>query len=333
MPTTLELGLVGANRQGREHLVEARGVKIVAVCDEAAGVRETVAREDPRLRVYGTVEEMVDAGALDGLVVAVPHHVVPEIWSRLLSARLPLLKEKPLGRSLAEAHAFLAMAREAGVPVVTAIQRRKHPSYERLAELLASERVVAVAATLHLGFDPSELGSSWRAERPKAGGGALLDSGYHMVDLVQRLIGPLEFVHANLWTPRGLAGPDEIETEAAVVARAGNVWVRIESRVGGLPDPQRAGKHRKFERVEVETSRAHFAADRQTVWKDGKEIFTCPPQWRDAMVAQLEHFADMIRRAQFDEPIVWDQVAAMRLIEQAYDELGRYAHRLEGKSP
>lgn len=320
----VRLGLVGANRQGREHLVDAAGVDIVAACDVSETVRTALGHDHPELGCYTTVTEMLEKERLNGLVVAVPHHVVPEIWPELLAGRLPILKEKPLGRNLTEAFRLLADARAAGVPVVTAVQRRTHPSYEHLRAIVATERITNLAATLHLGFAPERASLGWRANRDMAGGGALLDSGYHMVDLAQSLVGPITVIHANLWTFDRPAGPDDLETDAIVTGRAGRTWVRLECRVGGRPDPSRLGGFVKFEHVAVDTDSVRYAADRRGVWKDEVMVFSCHSSWRDGMDAQLQRFAHMIRTKAFDADVVWDQVAAMRVIHEAYGDRGRF---------
>ncbi len=322
MREPLRLGLVGAGRQGREHLVAAEGVSIVAATDASPEVAAALLAAHPAVRVHPDVAAMVSAEALDGLVVAVPHHVVPLVWDDLLSTGLPMLKEKPLGRSLPEAHALLARAARAGVPVVTAVQRRQHPSYRALASQLAGRRIDGIAATLHLGFDPTRIPHGWRGERSLAGGGALLDSGYHMVDLVQMLVGAVEVVSATLWTPEGPAGPDDIDTDAVLHGRAGACWVRIESRVGGRQRPDGAGWQR-FEQVLVDTDAGRFRADRTGVWRDDVPVYTCDRGWGAGMADQLEAFAAMIRRGAFDAPVVWDQVAAMRVIEQSHASMQR----------
>ena len=332
----LRLGLVGANNQGREHLRGGRlseQVEIVAVCDVDEARRLEVRSDYPDVFVCGAVPDLRDAGPLDGVIVALPHHIVADAWPALVALGIPLLKEKPLGRSLPEAQELVSTARRAGVPVVTAIQRRFHPSYLHLADRLKSLKIHGVAATMHLGRDDRRAAPGWRSEREWAGGGALLDSGYHLVDLVIHLIGPVEFVYAVLWTPDGLAGPRHLETDAVVVGRADSTWVRIESRVGGLPDQGRPGAVRKFEQIEVECEGAVYRADRSGVWVGDDQVFSCPPQWDDGMKLQLDRFASMIRSGHFDEPVVWDQVAAMRLIDRAYDELDRYARAVREDAP
>lgn len=310
----LELGLIGCGKQGREHLVPVEGLAVVAAVDPDSDARGRFGQDSPEVRLYADLPSMVGAESLDALIVALPHHVVPRVWPAVLQAGLPVLKEKPLGRSLPEALDLLARAERAGVPVVTAVQRRSHPSYLYLHELLqrTGAEIHAVAATLHLGFDPTRSTGSWRDHRGQAGGGALLDSGYHLVDLVQLLVGALELVSATLWTPTGPAGPGEIESDALVQARAGQTWVRIESRVGG----------RKHERLVLDTSLGRLEADRTGVWRNGEQVFASDRGWSAGMVHQLERFAAMVRSGSFDTPVVWDQVAAMRLVQQSYDALG-----------
>lgn len=327
----VRLALIGASKQGREHLAgasEQSTFRFCAICDLDSETRAKTLSEYSGVltgaQAFASLQELADASlALDGLVVALPHHIVKMEWENLLAFGIPLLKEKPLGRNLFEARRFIESARGARVPLVTAVQRRTHPSYQELRRLLTAdpdEVVEQIVATLHLGFDPTKSSGTWRDDRTKAGGGALLDSGYHMVDLVQYLIGPVGLVHATLWDNGVPAGPNVIETDAILTGRAGNAWVRIESRVGG----------KKGESVEVETSKHRYFATREGVWCDGEQRVNSGKDWLVAMREQLEDFAGQIRSGSFDDPRVWEQLPAMRVIDSAYALMSHYGQTSGG---
>lgn len=89
------LGGVAANKQGREHLVEARGVRVVAACDVSPEVRAALQHDYPGFPCHSTLREMVAAERLDGVIVALPHHAVPAVRPEILAAGLHVLKEWP----------------------------------------------------------------------------------------------------------------------------------------------------------------------------------------------------------------------------------------------
>ena len=133
---------------------------------------------------------------------------------------------------------------------MTAIQRRTHSSYEYLKGLLTGETITALSATLHLGFDPTEKPASWRGVSLQAGGGALLDSGYHMIDLAFYFLSHFNLIDANVWFNGQLGTAEMLDTDASLVGRSGQTWVRIESRVGG---EQKDGRYQKKELIEIQT--------------------------------------------------------------------------------
>jgi predicted dehydrogenase len=327
----VRLGLIGGAHQGGDHLRAAANAKlaaIVAICDVAQSVRESLRSEYATLPVYEKIAGMVANEQLDGLVLALPHNVYPGVLREIAHFGLPMLKEKPLGRNLAEARAFLQTVEEGGGHIVTAVQRRAHPTYKRLAEFIRDEplRINSIRAVLHLGFDPRATPREWRGDAGKAGGGALLDSGYHMVDLVHSLVGTMNLMHASMWACDVPGCAATLETDAVLIGRAGPTWIRIESKVGGRPDPSRRSGFGKFEEVTLDTNSGVWRADRERVTQNGEERFCCDQSWLPAMAGQLDEFARRIRSGFYDGTDVWQQLPTMRVIEEAYARARVYAH-------
>lgn len=328
--TRLRLALVGLGNQGLEHLAAAaccNTVEFVAGIDPSPQTRQAVASRYPdlKLRLLDDLGQLGPHDA-DALVLALPHHCYESIWDQVLGLRLPILKEKPLGRSFDEAFSLLHRAREAGCPVQTAIQRRHHPSYELLKRSLASSgaRIEEVHAHLHLGFGNTTGGDeSWRADRQAAGGGALLDAGYHLVDLIHYLSGPFDLVSASLWCEGQLVSERDIDDRAWLTGRSETGWVMIDSWRSGHPHPE-TGKPQKSEGVVLKTTQGIWQANREGLWHDGECLQSMARDWSRAMVEQLERFASNIRTGQWHDATIWDQLPAMRLIDEAYRLAARY---------
>ena len=150
--------------QGIEYLraqKDCERAAAVAGFDSNAVICEKVRREYPSVVVAGCLDEL-KSQSLDGLILALPHHCYEETWDDLLAFGCPMLKEKPLGRNIKEAQSFVGKAKDQGCAIQTAIQRRQHPSYIRLAEELKNQTLLEVRAHLHLGFGVVGVSDSWR---------------------------------------------------------------------------------------------------------------------------------------------------------------------------
>jgi predicted dehydrogenase len=329
-PARLRLALVGLGNQGQEHLMAAAncsGVEFVVGVDPSPRGRELIAARYPelQLRLLDDLRQL-QPGEVDALVLALPHHCYASIWDQVLALRLPILKEKPLGRSYDEAFSLLHRARQAGCPVQTAIQRRHHPSYEQLKRSLTASgaQIEEIHAHLHLGFTDTTGGDeSWRADRQAAGGGALLDAGYHLVDLIHYLIGPFDLVSASLWCGHEPVSERDIDDRAWLTGRSETCWIMLDSWRSGHPHPE-SGRPQKAEGIVLKTTQGLWQANREGLWHDGQCLQQMSRDWLKAMTEQLERFARNVRQQQWHDAAIWDQLPAMRLIDEAYRLAARY---------
>lgn len=316
--TPLRLGIIGLGNQGQEHLSAASksdAVQFVVGIDPSTESRRKAQRLQPALAIAEDALALAEY-ALDGLVIALPHHCYTDIWGDVLTLGLPILKEKPLGRSLDESLQLLTQAQQSGCYVQTAIQRRHHPSYQALKQQISAsgERPLEAHAHLHLGFDTSVENTTWRGDRATAGGGALLDSGYHLIDLLHYLIGPFDLVAASLWQGDTPVNEQQIDDQAMLVGRGERCWVMLESSVG----------KQKSEEVVIKTATNIWSANREGVWCNGHLISEHTRGWERAMCSQLDTFAHNLRYGTWNSDMIWDQIPAMRLIDSAYRLASRY---------
>lgn len=125
----------------------------------------------------------------DAVVVATPpsEHLAGAAWA--LARGRPVLVEKPLAATVAEADELLELALDSGVHVAVGYNLRFHPGLQAVAEALAAGRV---GQLLHARAEVGSLLSSWHpdadyrlgsAARAELGGGALLTLS-HELDLV-----------------------------------------------------------------------------------------------------------------------------------------------------
>jgi len=121
----------------------------------------------------------------DAAIVAVPHSLHAPVALSLLSSGVNVLIEKPLAMTTAECDSIIQAAEAANTTIAVGLMRRFYPSALFVKQLLAENALGTVQ-----GFDMREGGIyGWPVAsdfffRKEAGGGVLLDTGAHVLDLL-----------------------------------------------------------------------------------------------------------------------------------------------------
>ena len=119
--------------------------------------------------------------SIDAVYIASPNDAHRPLVEAAAAAGIPVLCEKPMATTLADARAMVAACERAGVPYATAFDQRFHPAHQHLATLVQIRRSSApsppsasrIAAGLGPEFANQAGGDNWRIDPARAGGGAL----------------------------------------------------------------------------------------------------------------------------------------------------------------
>jgi len=194
--TALRIGLCGVGRVYERLYAPAfarlPGLAVVAAADPSPE-RRAVA---PGAAPFETVEEMLSAGGLDGVVVLSPPRLHHEQTYAVLRAGLPVLVEKPPASRTAELESWLA---EGGAERVSvSLSRRYWRPYRALKLRLRPVQEIRLVLITR----PGEWGPvDRRAEDPA------LDLLPHLVDMTRWLTGVrAAAVHAGGGRPAGTLG-------------------------------------------------------------------------------------------------------------------------------
>lgn len=317
----LRIGVVGANPHGRggewlEACQRCRWADLVGIADTSPACRDYWSSRG--ISGFPDTATLLHTIHPEAVVVAVPPGAMRPVQEACLEAGVAMLHEKPLAGSLADLSWLQSAIAHNPVPLVVGVQRRSHPSYVFLRSRILTarpSRPSQVVITLHLGRKADEAASGFRADLRMARGGALIDLGYHALDLAQWLLdAPLEFVACTLGTGEDLACGGAIETRAALLARSGPCWVRININRHGA---------NKMERVEVALPDGLWIADRNGVDDPmGRPAFRCQYSWAEAELGCLATLS-MAVAATRSPPDLWDHLASLEAVERAY---GAAAH-------
>lgn len=137
---------------------------------------------------HRTLEE-VPAEDYDAAVIAVPHDIAGSLAEHVWSLGKPLLIEKPLGLTAAEARRLADAAQTVGTPSFVGYNYRFIPNIVELFRACADGalgRLRNVDFLLGHGGHPGSA-EGWKLRPERAGGGVLLDPGVHLLDLMLEL--------------------------------------------------------------------------------------------------------------------------------------------------
>jgi predicted dehydrogenase len=141
---SLRLGVVGVGSLGRHHariLSTLPGVDLVAVVDTNA---ERAAESALANRSRALADFRALLGEVDAVTIAVPTELHREVALPFLAAGVPVLVEKPLARSVAEADSMIEAAARAGAPLAVGHTERFNPAVVAARPLIDNPRFIEV---------------------------------------------------------------------------------------------------------------------------------------------------------------------------------------------
>ncbi|MET9019979.1 Gfo/Idh/MocA family oxidoreductase [Actinopolymorpha sp. NPDC004070] len=217
------IGVVGTGSIGRAHLNAYRraGVDPVAVADVDRAAVEAVAAEFGAT-AYTDVATMLAEGNLDAISVCTPPSTHQALTVQALEAKVAVLCEKPMARTVDECALMVKAADVNRTLLTVGFCHRFQPEIEAIRTAVADGRI-GTALTFRNRFSGPLDGveSSWFSQPEISGGGVLMDTCVHSVDLFRYLFGEVDQVRALTATTATSRGPAlEVEDSAVLSLRS-----------------------------------------------------------------------------------------------------------------
>jgi myo-inositol 2-dehydrogenase / D-chiro-inositol 1-dehydrogenase len=179
---------------GRTHiraLSDSPDVRIVAVAEPDRAAADAL--RNSGYVIYSTVSAMLEAGEIDGVLIAAPtdqHLALVDVIAR---AGLPILCEKPCGLNAAEAREAGNIVSSHGVRLQVAYWRRFVPALQDLRRRITTGEIGTLHFIICAQWDETPPGTHFRARS----GGIFVDMGVHEIDQVRWLTDE-EIEHADV---------------------------------------------------------------------------------------------------------------------------------------
>lgn len=165
--------------------------KMVAIAGLDTDRCKDLAAKHGIAEVYSDYQDLLANADIDLVSVAVPNFLHAPVALAAIAAGKHVLMEKPLARNTAEGEQIVRAAREKGVILAMAFNRRARPDMQVLKRHIEGGNLgdiyYAKAFWLRRSGIPG-LGS-WFTSKELAGGGPLIDLGVHVLDMALWLMG------------------------------------------------------------------------------------------------------------------------------------------------
>lgn len=227
MTRPVRVAVVGCGTIARDvHLpaFAAAGRDLVDVTVFASRSRESAQRAAAKWesgQVVADWRAAVASADVDAVDICTPNALHRVITEAALAAGKHVLVEKPMAVTCEDADAMIEAAEKSGMVLMPAQNVRFAPSCMAAATARADGRIgslTGVRAVLgHTGPQDWAPGADWFFDRSLSGGGALLDLGVHLFDLLRSVTGEEILVEGAALRQR--AGAPGIEDAAEVAFR------------------------------------------------------------------------------------------------------------------
>ena len=209
-------GMIAGNFAGDMRHVE--GGTLAAVCSRSMATARQFADGHGSPQPFDNLAAMIESDAVDAIYLATPNTAHFDDALTVLAARKPLLIEKPLTATSAEAERLASEAREQKTFLMEAMWTRFLPASRLARELVADGAIgelcsVSAEFGINVPYDPGH-----RLFSADLGGGAMLDLGVYPLALASQYLGELTVVGAT----RQLSPDQMVDTQTTVLVRGEN---------------------------------------------------------------------------------------------------------------
>lgn len=187
----IRVGIIGCGNIAHSHVLRMSRLEeaqVVALADPGAGSRQLLKQKFglDQAEEFDSHTDMLSHIELDAVVICSPHTLHFGHIRDALSAGKHVLVEKPMTCSSAEAEQLIALSEASGMVLQVSFQRHFLPPFQYIRSAIQDGtigRLTSVHAALYQNWKKSQEGT-WRQNPALSGGGMLMDSGSHIIDVL-----------------------------------------------------------------------------------------------------------------------------------------------------
>ncbi|RKN72411.1 Gfo/Idh/MocA family protein [Paenibacillus ginsengarvi] len=188
---TIRIGFIGCGNIAHSHALrmsQLEGVEIVALADPGERGRQLLKQKFglEQAAEFDSHTDMLASDTMDAVIICSPHTLHARHAEEALMAGKHVLIEKPMTCSSEEAKRLMSAAERSGKKLQVSFQRHFLPPFLYIRSAIADGvigKLTSVTATLLQDWKDAQKGT-WRQMPELSGGGMLMDSGSHIIDVL-----------------------------------------------------------------------------------------------------------------------------------------------------
>lgn len=195
----LKVGLIGLGNMGKLHLMNCLyidNVEVTAVADKSKKALKR-AKSVGVKNLFIDYRDLLAKSEVDAVIIALPNFLHLESVQLALEAGVDVFIEKPLANTVKECKKIVRLVEKSGKILMVGHYMRFMDAIEKMKVALDEGRIgdLEVVTLEQILNGPFAHGATpkpvpeWWFKPEKTGGGALMDLGYHLVDLFRFFVG------------------------------------------------------------------------------------------------------------------------------------------------
>jgi len=337
----INVGIIGLGHIGMLHMrncLHIDDVQVVAVADTSRRALKK-AESYGVTRIYNDYHDMfTDSSDLDSVIISVPNFLHFDCIQLALESGLNVFVEKPMANTVDECREIVRLVEKSGRKLMVGHTMRFYEAIEKMKETestgqIGDLEVVTLEAIMNGPFTHPAVPKrvpEWWFDPEKAGGGVLLDIGYHLIDLFRLFVGDSKVLFSNLDHKFNLP----IEDGAILILRSNNSETKGIINLGWyqkLIFPQNNfrcilhGNSGYLSSEDLIPRNMYFHAVKEGTKNFFRKItgqkirYLYYTYFYEAYYKELVHFFDCIKYDREPEISAYDGLKTMEIIEEAYN--------------
>jgi myo-inositol 2-dehydrogenase/D-chiro-inositol 1-dehydrogenase len=317
----LSLGLIGAGNMGQIHLsncIRLKNAKLVAVAD-IAEKSLVAARKTGVKQLYKDYEELLKDKSVDAVIISLPTYLHAEAAVKAVEQGKHVFVEKPMTRDVVEAERIVSAVKANGVKLMVGYPMRFTTAFANLKKEVELGKLghVQIAIANHISTGPffnrveesiPKPVPTWWFDKKLTGGGALVDLGCHMIDLLRWYFGEVTAIKCYL----GHRFNMDFEDHATCTLKFRNGTVGVVN----------AGWFSTYHKVQVDlfgtANYVNAASKSPSLFDYAKSVLGLAIS--STFYDELEYFVDCLFSDTQPEPSAEEGLEVQKLIERIYED-------------
>jgi UDP-N-acetylglucosamine 3-dehydrogenase len=326
MAERMRLGIVGAGAATQvghlPALKRLKEIEVIGICDNDLAKARTLADRFGIPDAYQDIEELVEFGELDALLVCTPSHLHESHALAGLSAKLHVFVERPLALTVSGGQKLLKAAQRHDRLLMVGANHRYRPDIQQIRSCVQNGELGDLESIRAWWFlaRAGRASMGWRQKAQLSGGGAMFDLGISLLDLSLWLTGFAPVTRVSAVYPSRHREKGVEPSGMAMIAVEGGAAIYLDVSWRFVGPGEKYG-------LMIRGARGSAHINPLAIWKDfhgvAQDVAPSGAHSRETSFAlgaraQWAHFAAIVR-GEVEPPNLAEQLTVLKVMEAIYE--------------